>query len=207
MNYFNIFTDAKNAINNISLYGYSEFEKADICRLLGAHLKYSGGYKFINKEDIPEAYGGANPLRKILLALDDLTLYRDTVVYNRKLVNEDYLYFDKLYNISVDDGFKYYHIDLSAGDFKDLCKNKAAMIAENKRVGDAMKFLLEHNCEFEYDGSRAKLKMPFEHPANMHLHVGSQISKEHPADNRTFLKYDNYVTTIETKTVAIPKIN
>lgn len=201
INYFNVFTDNTNAINNVSLYGFSELEKVDICRLLGAHLKYSGGYKFISKEDIPEAYGGANPLKSILTALDNLTLYRDTVIYNRELSHKDYLYFDKLYHISVDEDYKYYHIDLSAGDFKELCKDRTAMIEENRRVGEAMKFLLAHNCEFEYDGSRAKLKIPYE---NQFLHVGSQFGE---SSNRTFIRYDVYKVTTETKTVAIPKNN
>ena len=144
------------------------------------------------------------------MALDDLTLYRNTVVYNEKLVHEDYLYLDKLYDICLIDSFddgEIYYINLSECEFKTLCKDRTAMIAENKRVGNVMKFLLDHGCEFSYCGSRAILKMPVNHPANKHLHIGSQISKEHSEDNRTFFRYDNYQTKIETETVAIPKIN
>lgn len=207
MNYFNIFTNAKNAINNINLYGYSELEKTDISRLLGAHLKYSGGYQFINKEDIPEAYGGANSLKNILTALDNLVLYKDVTETTEVFDHEDTLWFDKLYTIAVSDALEYYHIDLSGGDFKSLSKDRTAMLAENKRVGAAMKFLLEHGCEFEYDGSRAKLRMPVNHPANKHLHVGSKLTPEYWDNSKTFLRYDMYKTVTEKKTVAIPKLN
>ena len=207
MNYFNIFTNVKNAINNISFYGYSELEKTDISRLLGAHLKYSGGYQFIDKEDIPEAYGGANPLKNILSALDNLVLYKDIIETTEVFDHEDTLWFDKLYTIAVSDALEYYHIDLSGGDFKSLSRDRTAMLAENKRIGEAMKFLLEHGCEFEYDGSRAKLKIPVNHPANNHLYIGSKLAHEYWEKSLTFIKFVVHKTVTEKKTVAIPKIN
>lgn len=158
--YFVISTDVKSALDNVTVYGMSDLEKTDIMRLLSAHLKYSGSIMFIDKLSIPE-YDCAYPLNKVLSMLDNMILHREEVVKKYTFNVADSLKCSSHYvHITHESG--HYIIDLSYPDldFKELSRDRSAMIAENRRVGEIMRFLFKNDIDFEYCGSRAKIKIP-----------------------------------------------
>ena len=203
LNYFCVYTDSSIAINNVKFYGYSNLERVDISRLLGAHLKYSGGYKFISKDEIPESFSHPLSLKNILIGLDNLTLYRRIVHYTQKADVYKELCFDKVYNWVLDGD--YYHINMSHAEFKSLCKDRTEMIAENEAIGKLMTFLFNQGYEFEYDGTRAKLKIP----ANYHdkfCKISSELHCYDGESSKTIIRCGTYtLEVVEDNLIPISK--
>ena len=125
--YFTINTDVNNAIDNVHYYGWSKLEPNDVVRLLGAHLKYSGGFQFINKDDIPEGTY-ALELPSILKKLDNMILHREVVHTYHMVDHIDVLQFDSSALYDGDDG--YYYLDLTKDSFKELSKDSVEEIKD-----------------------------------------------------------------------------
>lgn len=154
-NYFTLTTTSVNAIDNVTLYGWTVYEPADVLRLINAHAKYPYSLTFSHKrtEDVE-----CLCLRQVLDALDEMVLHREVVTWvagEKKILAELVTQYNE---VSEDD--KYIYLDLSDDrEFKYLKRDRSAMIAENRRVGEVMSFLFKAGVEFEYNGSRAALKI------------------------------------------------
>jgi len=160
--YFTFTTTAINAIDNMTIYGRSIYSPCDVARLISAHAKYPYSLQF-HSAPVAESHMA---LKNVLDKLDTMTLHKREITekevfdrYDSIIMNPAAAY--------AEDG--YYHIDFSGGEFKKLSKDRSAMVAENRRVYECMMFLWSHECEFEYEGSRAKLRIPIKHYANRHL--------------------------------------
>lgn len=199
-NYFVVSTTVANAIDNITIYGMSDLEKIDVVRLISAHHKYPYSLEFINKDDVPDIYC-AHPLNRFLEVFEGIVLHSVSKVYTDIIDGWDEI---KVDGQSVEDSDGYKHIDLSYGDFKSVSKSRTAMLKENRCVGEVMSFLFEHNIEFEYDGSRAKLKCPNSNPSNKYF----KAYMEYAAFSRpkVVLKYAKHHTSVGISAEEIPFI-
>lgn len=163
--YFTITTAVEKAIDNVTINGRSIYSEADTLTLIKSHCKYPVIVKFYKErhEDDLES------LKATLDKLDTLVFHRKKVIYKDVYDGWEHLSFIPT-EMSRD--ANYYYIDLSGGDFKYLKCDRTAMLKENRVVYEVMSFLFHHDCEFEYDGSRAKLRIPRNHYSNRNLSVG-----------------------------------
>lgn len=159
--YFTLTTSVVNGIDNVTIYGRSIYSPMDVLRLISAHAKYPYTLTFQDKP-----VSEPKPLKTVLNILDEMVIHKKVV--NHKEVFDGY---DKLIMNPTaaykEDG--YYHLDFSGGEFKKLSKDRTAMLEENRKVYEVMSFLFKHGCEFEYEGSRAKLRIPINHYSNRHI--------------------------------------
>lgn len=160
--YFTISTGAIKAIDNVTIYGQSVYAPTDIMRLISAHAKYPYVLTFHTKKVSKEHMG----LKRVLDTLDNMVLHEKRITYNDVFDRYDSIIMNPTAAYESDG---YYHLDFSGGEFKNLKIDRTAMLAENRRVYEAMEFLFKHDCEFEYEGSRAKLRIPIKHFSNRHL--------------------------------------
>jgi hypothetical protein len=116
-------------------------------------------YKERHEEDLES-------LKATLDKLDTMVLHAKKVIYKETFDHYDVIMLDRAEYYEENGWF---FVDLSGGDFKALSKDRTAMLAENRRVYELMSFLFKHSCEFEYAGSRAKIKIPIHHYSNRHL--------------------------------------
>jgi len=160
--YFTLTTTVINAIDNVTIHGYAIYEPTDVLRLITAHARYPFTLTFSNKrsEELE-----CHCLKESLNLLDNMVLHKEVVEHvpgDRKVLGE----LITEYKEGSQDA-KYIYLDLSDDrEFKDLKRDRSAMVAENRRVGKVIQFLFKLGVEFEYDGSRAKLKIQkdyFEH--------------------------------------------
>lgn len=158
--YFTLTTTVENGIDNVTINGRAIYSVCDVTRLISAHAKYPYSLTF-HKIGGPDAEN----LKAVLDKLDEMVIHKRKVTYKEVFDHYDNLYLDVDYY--EEDGWLY--VDLSRQDFKSLSKDRTAMLAENRRVYELMEFLFKHNCEFEYAGSRAKIKIPIHHFSNRHL--------------------------------------
>lgn len=204
-NYFTLTTTAANAIDNVTIYGWSVYDPTDVLRLINAHAKYpySLTFSYERTEGVESLC-----LKQVLDALDEMVLHQKEVIYKD--------IYDHTAGLSVmcttayeEDG--YWHIDLSGKEFKKLCVDRTAMLDENERVGRVMSFLFKHNCEFEYEGSRAKLRIPIHDLSNRNLSIhGSNKYYRIPTKYLTkeiVLECDVYSVLKEEKVVEVKPIN
>jgi hypothetical protein len=153
--YFTLTTTVDNAIDNVTLHGYAIYEPTDVLRLITAHAKYPFSLTFAKPADEDQEL---ICLKQFLRALDEMVLHKEVVKWvpgEKKVLAE---LVTQYHEVSEDD--EYIYLDLSDGrEFKYLKRDRTAMLAENRRVGEVMSFLLKAGVEFEYDGSRAALKI------------------------------------------------
>lgn len=203
--YFTLTTTSINAIDNVTIHGCAIYEPTDILRLITAHAKYPFSLTFSCKKT---EGAGIIGLKGVLDALDKMVLHKKEVVYKE--------IYDHTASLPVmcttayeEDG--YWHIDLSGKDFKKLCVDRTAMLDENERVGKVMSFLFKYNCEFEYEGSRAKLRIPIHDLSNRNLSIrGSNKYYRIPTKYLTkeiILECKVYYTLKEEKVVEVKPIN
>ena len=160
--YFILTTVAEKAFDNVTLMGRSIYSQEDTLSLLKAHCKYPVIVTFHN-ESPAESLA---PLKTVLDCLDKVVLHAKKVVYKEEFDHYDAIMLERAEYYEEKGWF---FVDLSGGDFKALSKDRTAMLAENRRVYELMSFLFKHGCEFEYAGSRAKIKIPIHHFSNRHL--------------------------------------
>lgn len=159
--YFTLTTTVENGIDNVTINGRAVYSVCDVARLISAHAKYPYSLTF-HKFAGPDSVN----LKTVLDKLDEMVIHKRKVTYKEV--------FDHCDRIVIE-GADYYEekgylfVDMSGGEFKSLSKDRTAMLAENRRVYELMEFLFKHNCEFEYAGSRAKIKIPIHHFSNRHL--------------------------------------
>lgn len=160
--YFTITTAVEKAIDNVTINGRSIYSEADTLTLIKSHCKYPVIVKFYKErhEDDLES------LKATLDKLDTMVLHAKKVIYKETFDHYDVIMLDRAEYYEENGWF---FVDLSGGDFKALSKDRTAMLAENRRVYELMSFLFKHGCEFEYAGSRAKIKIPIHHYSNRHL--------------------------------------
>lgn len=161
--YFTFTTTAINAIDNMTIYGRSIYSPCDVMRLISAHAKYPYSLQF-HSAPVAESHMA---LKNVLDRLDAMVLHKREITQKEVFDRYDSIIMNPT---AAYEENGYYHIDLSSEqEFKKLSKDRSAMIAENRRVYECMDFLYKHDCEFEYEGSRAKLRIPIKHYANRHL--------------------------------------
>lgn len=160
--YFTITTTVEKAIDNVTINGRSIYSEADTLTLIKSHCKYPVIVKFYKErhEDDLES------LKATLDKLDHMVLHAKKVSYKEVFDHYDVIMLDRAEYYEENGWF---FVDLSGGDFKAMSKDRTAMLAENRRVYELMSFLFRHGCEFEYAGSRAKIKIPIHHYSNRHL--------------------------------------
>ena len=163
--YFTIITAVEKAIDNVTIKGHSIYSEADTLTLIKSHCKYPVIVEFHKKRHQDDFVG----LKATLDRLDTLVFHRKNVIHRDVYDGWEHLAFIPT-EMSRD--VVYYYIDLSGGDFKELKCDRTAMLQENRRVYEVMSFLFKHGCEFEYDGSRAKLRIPRNSYSNRNLSVG-----------------------------------
>lgn len=163
--YFTITTAVEKAIDNVIFDGRSIYSKEDTLTLIKAHCKYPVIVEFHKERHAVDLEG----LKTVLDRLDEVVLHKKETIY--KDVYDGYESLDIKPTEYDYDGYNY-HLDFSGGEFKRLKCDRTAMLDENRRVYEVMSFLFKHGCEFEYDGSRAKLKIPRNHFCNRNLTVG-----------------------------------
>ena len=162
--YFILTTVAENAFDNVTLMGRSIYSQEDTLSLLKAHCKYPVIVTFHNERPAEELA----PLKTVLDRLDTVVLHQKKVVHQEIYDGWEQFKMDKNHT-KISNDADYYYIDLSWGDFKRVKCDRTAMLQENRNVYEAMSFLFKHGCEFEYDGSRAKLRIPRRHFCNRNL--------------------------------------
>ena len=166
--FFIIKTVAAKAIDNVTIYGKSIYSNDDTMRLIKAHCKYPVVVEFPPKILRPEEGKSYSGLKTVLDMLDAVVLHEKKTTYTE--VFDGYEQLDiKPTELSRDK--EYCYLDLTGGDFKRLKCDRTAMLAENRAVYEVMSFLFKHGCEFEYDGSRAKLRIPLKHFCNRYLTI------------------------------------
>lgn len=163
--YFTITTAVKNAFDNVAIKGRSIYSEADTLTLIRSHCKYPVIVKFYEERHDEDL----ECLKAILDKLDTLVFHRKNVIHRDVYDGWEHLAFIPT---EMDRDAIYYYIDLSGGEFKNLKCDRTAMLQENRRVYEVMSFLFKHGCEFEYDGSRAKLRIPRNSYSNRNLSVG-----------------------------------
>lgn len=159
--YFTLTTDVFEGIDNVTIYGRSIYSPIDVVRLISAHAKYPYTLTFQDKP-----VSEPKPLKTVLNMLDEMVLHKKAISYKEIFDRYDKLIMNP--TAAYAEG-GYYHLDFSGGEFKKLSKDRTAMLEENRKVYEVMSFLFKHGCEFEYEGSRAKLRIPIKHYSNRHL--------------------------------------
>lgn len=153
--YFTLTTTVDNAIDNVTIHGYAIYEPTDVLRLITAHAKYPFSLTFSKPADEDQEL---ICLKEFLKVLDNMVIHKEVVkwVAGEKKVLAELV--TQYHEVSEDD--EYIYLDLSDDrEFKYLKRDRSAMIAENRRVGEVMRFLFKAGVEFEYNGSRAALKI------------------------------------------------
>lgn len=201
MAYFTLTTTAVNAIDNVTIYGNAIYEPIDVLRLITAHAKYPFSLKFSEKPVTEDAH---DCLKNVLKKLDNMVLHKESVKWvagEKKVLGE--LITD--YKGMTQDN-KYIYLDLSDDrEFKYLKKDRSAMLAENRRVGEVMSFLFKNDCEFEYEGSRAILKILKDYFG--HLEVSASRFYPEFRHKQVKLVVRGYEYTKVTETVEVEPIN
>lgn len=168
--YFILKTVAAKAIDNVTIYGQSIYSNDDTMNLIKAHCKYPVVVEFPpkrqGKEEDKHYYG----LKAVLDMLDAVVLHEKKTVHQEIYDGMEQLKLDMNHTKMSSDA-DYHYIDLTWGDFKRVKCDRTAMLQENRNVYEVMSFLFKHGCEFEYDGSRAKLRIPRKHFCNRNLTV------------------------------------
>lgn len=163
--YFIIKTVAAKAIDNVTITGDSIYSEQDTLSLIKNHCKYPTEVTFYEK-----IQDESNCLKTVINLLDKIVLHQKKTVHQEIYDGMEQLKLDMNHTKMSSDA-DYHYIDLSWGDFKRVKCDRTAMLQENKNVYEVMSFLFKHGCEFEYDGSRAKLRIPRKHFCNRNLTV------------------------------------
>lgn len=146
-------TTNANAIDNREILFTAPLELGDVLRLVNYHTRYEYSLQRVEVDSCMKVL----TVREAMEKIDSIVLHKETRTFGMPVV-DTVSFWGKC--VSVDHVASKIEIDLSIGDFKDICKDPLKMLAENVTVHKVLEFCVTHNVKVTYNGSRAKISIP-----------------------------------------------